>query len=127
MPTFLKFDPDLPWVVVTDLDGTLTNGPKNRSPYEWHKVGNDELNEALSLILSGIRLIEKDYKFYRQFLFRCPPTHTEKKMMIARKAGIPMVCRFFATRMDNAIRINMAAIKSRFVSRDIRSLPHEQV
>lgn len=62
LPTFLKFDPDLPWVVVTDLDGTLTNGPKNRSPYEWHKVGNDELNEALALILDGIRGIEKDYK-----------------------------------------------------------------
>lgn len=66
MPTFLKFDPDLPWVVVTDLDGTLTNGPKNRSPYEWHKVGNDELNEALSLILSGIRLIEKDCRILRE-------------------------------------------------------------
>lgn len=62
LPTFLKFDPDLPWAVITDLDGTLTNGPKDRSPYEWHKVGNDELNEALALILDGIRGIEKDYK-----------------------------------------------------------------
>lgn len=62
MPTFLKYDPDLPWVVVTDLDGTLTNGPKDRSPYDWHKVGNDELNEALALVLDGIRMIEKDYK-----------------------------------------------------------------
>lgn len=62
MPTFLKYDPNLPWVVVSDLDGTLTMGPKDRSPYDWHKVGNDDLRESLALILDGIRVIEKDYK-----------------------------------------------------------------
>lgn len=61
MPTFLKYDINLPWVVVTDLDGTLTMGPKNRSPYEWKKVGNDDLNLGLSLVLSGIRDLEKHY------------------------------------------------------------------
>lgn len=57
MPTFLKFDPELPWVVVTDLDGTLTTGPKDRSPYDWHKVGNDDINVGLAHILDGITLI----------------------------------------------------------------------
>lgn len=58
MPTFLKYDPNLPFVVVSDLDGTLTKGPKDRSPYEWHKVGQDDINLGLSHILDGIRLID---------------------------------------------------------------------
>lgn len=57
MPTFVKYDPNLPWVIVTDLDGTLTKGPKDRSPYEWDKVGQDEINLGLSHILDGVRLM----------------------------------------------------------------------
>lgn len=57
LPTFLKYDPNLPFVVVSDLDGTLTLGPKNRSPYEWHKVGNDDLNLGVAHILDGVRVI----------------------------------------------------------------------
>ncbi len=58
MPTFLQCDPNLPWCVVSDVDGTLTNGPKNRSPYEWHKVGNDEINLGVAKILDGVRVID---------------------------------------------------------------------
>ena len=57
MPTFLKYDPDLPFVVVSDLDGTLTTGPKDRSPYEWLKVGQDEPNLGVMHTLDGITLI----------------------------------------------------------------------
>jgi predicted kinase len=31
----------LPKAFIVDMDGTLTLGPHNRSPYEWHKVGQD--------------------------------------------------------------------------------------
>lgn len=58
MPTFLKYNPNLPWCVVSDIDGTLTNGPKDRSPYEWHKVGNDEINLGVAKILDGVRVID---------------------------------------------------------------------
>jgi len=58
MPTFLKHDPELPYVIVSDLDGTLTTGPKDRSPYEWHKVGNDDINLGLAHMLDGIALID---------------------------------------------------------------------
>jgi predicted kinase len=58
MPTFLTYDPNLPWCVVSDVDGTLTNGPKNRTPYEWHKVGNDEINLGVAKILDGVRVID---------------------------------------------------------------------
>lgn len=57
MPTFLRYDQNLPFVVITDLDGTLTKGPKNRSPHEWDKVGNDELNLGVAHVLDGIRVI----------------------------------------------------------------------
>jgi len=59
MPTFLKHDPNLPWVIVSDLDGTLTTGPKDRSPYEWHKVGQDEINLGLAKLLDGVSVINR--------------------------------------------------------------------
>lgn len=65
MPTFLKYDPNLPFVVVCDIDGTLTKGPKDRSPYEWHKVGNDEINLGISHVLDGIKVIN----YAKIFLF----------------------------------------------------------
>lgn len=57
MPTFLKHDPELPNIIVSDLDGTLTTGPKDRSPYEWHKVGNDDINLGVAHALDGITII----------------------------------------------------------------------
>jgi len=58
MPTFLKYDPNLPFVVICDIDGTLTKGPKDRSPYEWHKVGQDELNIGVAHMLDGVKVID---------------------------------------------------------------------
>lgn len=58
LPTFVKYDPNLPFCVISDVDGTLTKGPKNRSPYEWHKVGNDELNIATAHVLDGITVMQ---------------------------------------------------------------------
>lgn len=63
MPTFLEYDPSLPWCVVSDVDGTLTEGPKNRSPYEWHKVGQDDINLGVAKILDGIRVIDDMHIF----------------------------------------------------------------
>lgn len=57
MSTFLEYDPDLPFVVISDLDGTLTLGPKDRSPYEWQKVGNDDLNIGVAHLLDGVKMI----------------------------------------------------------------------
>lgn len=58
LPTFLEYDPTLPWCVCSDVDGTLTDGPKNRSPYEWHKVGNDDINLGVAKILDGVSVID---------------------------------------------------------------------
>lgn len=57
MPTALKYDPSLPFLVVSDLDGTLTLGPKDRSPYEWHKVGQDDINLGVAHMLDGVNII----------------------------------------------------------------------
>lgn len=65
MPTFLKNDPELPYVIISDLDGTLTLGPKDRSPYDWSKVGNDELNIGVAHMLDGARVINA----YEIFVF----------------------------------------------------------
>lgn len=65
MPTFLEFDPNLPFVVVSDMDGTLTLGPKNRSPYDWAKVGNDDINLGVAHLLDCIRVVN----FAKVFIF----------------------------------------------------------
>lgn len=57
LPTFIEYDPSLPWCIVSDVDGTLTNGPKDRSPYDWSKVGQDEINLGVAKILDGIRVL----------------------------------------------------------------------
>lgn len=59
MPTFLKYNPSLPFCVVSDLDGTLTLGPKNRSPYEWKKVGQDDINIGVAHMLDGVKIINQ--------------------------------------------------------------------
>jgi hypothetical protein len=46
-PVLLEQDETLPEVAVFDIDGSLTLGPHNRSPYEWHKVGQDKVNEMV--------------------------------------------------------------------------------
>lgn len=69
MPTFLKYDPNLPWVIVSDLDGTLTKGPKDRSPYEWHKVGNDDINLGVSKLLDGVSVINRVGAAYKVPIF----------------------------------------------------------
>jgi hypothetical protein len=43
----IERDPNKKDCVCFDVDGTLTMGPKNRSPYEWQKVGQDEVNEPV--------------------------------------------------------------------------------
>lgn len=58
MPTFLKYDPELPMVIICDIDGTLTLGPKDRSPYEWHKVGQDDINLGVAHMLDGAKLMD---------------------------------------------------------------------
>lgn len=63
LPTFLKHNPELPYVVVCDIDGTLTLGPKNRSPYEWSKVGQDDINLGVAHMLDGVKVINA-YKVF---------------------------------------------------------------
>jgi len=46
-PKMIERDPNKKDCVCFDIDGTITTGPKNRSPYEWQKVGQDEVNEPV--------------------------------------------------------------------------------
>lgn len=55
----LKDVTDKPTAVIFDVDGTLSNGPKDRSPFEWDKVGQDEHNELL--FISMIAYFESGY------------------------------------------------------------------
>lgn len=55
-------DPSLPPAYIFDIDGTMTTGPRDRSPYDWMSVGNDWPNEpvietAQALACSGYKII----------------------------------------------------------------------
>ncbi len=41
---------ELPPAIICDIDGTLAL-MKDRSPFEWEKVGQDDLNQAVAMIL----------------------------------------------------------------------------
>ena len=59
-PEFLVQDGSLPKVAVFDIDGTLTLGPHNRSPYEWHKVGQDKVNSMVRHLVLTQRASARD-------------------------------------------------------------------
>lgn len=45
-------DIELPWVAIFDIDGTLANMEETgRGPYDWHRVGEDKVNEAVKALL----------------------------------------------------------------------------
>jgi len=47
--------PDLRSAYLFDVDGTLTRGPHNRSPYDWDKVGQDKVNEPVVALLAALK------------------------------------------------------------------------
>lgn len=50
-PVVYSEDSSLPRAIICDIDGTLTKMSK-RSPYDWHKVRNDELKYQVAEVLS---------------------------------------------------------------------------
>lgn len=114
MPTFLKYDPELPFVVVSDLDGTLTLGPKDRSPYEWLKVEQDDINLGVAHLLDGVRVID----YCEVFIFSgrdsvCRP-HTERWL---EKNDIEYNKLVMREENDNR---SDALVKSEFIEEHIR-------
>lgn len=52
-----EFDPKLPFCVISDIDGTLAHMNGKRGPFDWHKVGLDDLDYGVSHILDGVEQI----------------------------------------------------------------------
>lgn len=50
----LKDTTDKPKAFIVDIDGSITIGPHNRSPYEWNKVGQDLPNELSIILVNGL-------------------------------------------------------------------------
>lgn len=59
-----QYDPELPCAYIIDIDGTLAI-MGDRSPYDWKKVGIDDINTGLSHIIDGINAI----RYAKVFLF----------------------------------------------------------
>lgn len=53
-----KQDTTLPKAILVDIDGTVTLGPHNRSPFEWHRVDQDLPRET---VLNVIRALSVNY------------------------------------------------------------------
>lgn len=55
----VTFDPSLPSTILVDIDGTMTQGPHERKPFEWHKVGQDLPRRAVVNLVN--RLLRDGY------------------------------------------------------------------
>lgn len=49
-----EYDPDLPFCVISDIDGTLAHMNGKRGPFEWHKVGSDDIDLGVAHVLDGV-------------------------------------------------------------------------
>lgn len=61
-PKQYKGMPRKPKAVIFDIDGTLALNRCGRSPYDWHRVGEDEVNDSVkqvytALSISGYKII----------------------------------------------------------------------
>lgn len=52
-----EYDPDLPFCVISDVDGTLAHMNGKRKPYDWHKVGLDDIDLGAAHVLDGVDMI----------------------------------------------------------------------
>lgn len=57
IPLSLNID-DLPKAIIVDLDGTIAHHTSGRSPYDWHRVGEDSLDGNVARI---IKLLSQHY------------------------------------------------------------------
>lgn len=46
-----SWDPELPSVIISDLDGTLFHMNGKRGPFDWHKVGVDDVDQSMIEVL----------------------------------------------------------------------------
>lgn len=49
-----EYDPSLPFCVISDIDGTLAHMNGKRGPFDWHKVGLDDIDLGVAHILDGV-------------------------------------------------------------------------
>jgi hypothetical protein len=68
-----KYQPDtfLPEAWIVDIDGTLTLGPHQRGPFEWHKVGNDLPNWPVIAVVNALEYDQYDIVFVSGRSERC--------------------------------------------------------
>lgn len=51
----LFYDPELPNIVIFDLDGTLAK-MNGRGPFDWHRVGEDSVNEPIRFLFNSFTI-----------------------------------------------------------------------
>lgn len=52
-----EYDPELPFCVISDIDGTLAHMNGKRGPFDWRKVGLDDIDLGVAHVLDGISMI----------------------------------------------------------------------
>lgn len=50
----LEYDPNLPMAVICDIDGTLAHMDGGRSPFDWSKVGQDRVDDAVAHLIDCV-------------------------------------------------------------------------
>lgn len=52
-----EYDPSLPYCIISDIDGTLAHMNGKRKPYDWHRVGGDDIDLGVAHIIDGVNMI----------------------------------------------------------------------
>ncbi len=60
-----EYDPSLPFCVISDIDGTLAHMNGKRKPYDWKKVGGDDIDLGVAHVLDAVGIIN----YAKIFLF----------------------------------------------------------
>lgn len=50
----IRYDPNLPTCVISDIDGTLAHMKGKRKPFDWDKVGLDTVDEGVAHLLDAV-------------------------------------------------------------------------
>lgn len=60
-----EYDANLPMAIIVDIDGTLAHMDDGRGPFDWHKVGQDRVDEGVAHLVDAIGCID----YAKVFLF----------------------------------------------------------
>lgn len=81
----------LPYCIISDIDGTLAHMNGKRGPFEWHKVGVDDIDIGVAHVLDGVASMNYDEEHGHESIFNKLAHHPKTTVFLF--SGRDEVCR----------------------------------